>query len=66
MNALAYGGTFDRKPTSTCYVSLWHIPGGCRYDLAEAHKFYFDEAEQAEQFAKRNEMPPEMAIVVTL
>lgn len=59
--AQAYGGSYDKKETSTWSVSLWHIPGGCDYVNAEARVFYFDDEKSARAFEFENEMPRAMA-----
>lgn len=61
-----FGGSHKRLPESTHKVSYWYIPGGADYHHAEATYAYFTSAEQAEAFATKYDMPPEMAMVVPL
>lgn len=55
------GGSRNRKPTSKFVVTRWYIPGGYMYDQARNIDIFFDVEENAAQYAKENEMPPEMA-----
>ena len=59
-------GASTQQKDSVCYLSYWHIPHGCRYDLAEERKRYFNNREYAERVAKEYHNPPEMAFVVAI
>lgn len=53
--------------TTKFVVSYWVIPGGYEYDKAYVAEAFFDLEVDANAYAKQiGEMPPEMAMVMTI
>lgn len=59
------GGTFEPQANTATAVSFWHIPGGCDYANATAIVAYFTDGDLAKKFAKDNDAPPTMAVLLT-
>lgn len=64
--SLSQYGTAVPENDSVCYVSYWHIPGGCDYVNAIVMKRYFSDKEFAEKLADKYSYPPQMAFVVDI
>lgn len=61
-----HNGSLIRTEEHTHAVSLWHIPGGCEYHLARLVIVFFLNETDANNFARPNLMPPEIADVTDL
>ena len=60
-SVVACGASLERQPDTVAVTTHWHIPGGCDYHNAYVVIGYWSDMEAAQAFAKRNDMPPEMA-----
>lgn len=54
-------GSFVRTETSVVACSVWYIPGGSEYHLARTVVVFFDRVEDATNFNKYFDSPPEMS-----
>lgn len=64
--ASEHNGSFVRTETSAFVCSLWYIPGGIDYHLARPVVIFFDSAEDAANFHKYFNTPPEMSDMYSL